>query len=171
MRALNGPHGAFFASSFRVEVEPLPSPLGPFVFLSSFLSSIQRFNICLASWPPWDPLGLCMAHFLDPRGPRGPWGLGLRAKGPQDPFTLILFSSFIPFSMTQTAPSFAFTTLSCPFLSGTLLGAPLGPLGTLPAPPLPWASQGPGPRHNCDPCDHLTLALRPRVGHLKGISL
>jgi hypothetical protein len=56
------------------------------------------------------------------------------------------FSSFLPFSKTQTAPSFTLLVL---FFSETLSRAPWGPLGTLPR-PLP-APRAPGFLTNVTP--------------------
>jgi hypothetical protein len=72
----------------------------------------------------------------------------LRAPGapndPQDPFTLILFSYFLPFSKKQTTPTFAFTALSGPLSFWDLSWRPWGPFRGP-----PWLL------HNCDPCDYV----------------
>jgi hypothetical protein len=127
-----------FAGSLGVEV-------GRLVFHYFFLSLIHQLDLVLLFWPLWAPLGLSRAHFRAPKCPLGPQG----------PPGLLYFDSFFFFS-NRTFVCFHSSFLSR-FLSATLLGAPWGPLGTIPGPP--WSSLGQGPRHNCVPCYRLTPSL------------
>jgi hypothetical protein len=124
-----GPQWGLFASFLGVEVWPLSSSTRAthFSFFPCFFNTAIRYcSVILVSLgPPRTEL----------------YGVPGAPKGPQDPFTLILFSYFLPFSKRQTAPTFAFTALSwaASLLGHVLqpLGALLGPLGPPSGPP--WA--------------------------------
>jgi hypothetical protein len=108
---LRGPNRSLFTGSLRIEV-------GPLIFLCFFLSFIHQLNLVLSFWPPWDWIWPIF----------GPLGTTWAPKGRQDHFTLIHFSSFLPFSKTETVPLFAFTALFwAAFFPGPFLGPPGDP--------------------------------------------
>jgi hypothetical protein len=99
------PIGAF-CLSLGAEVEPLPSP--PRAPCFSFF--LFFFNTPIRHWSglPGPPLRLSWPHYFD------------------------FFGSFLPFSKTQTAPSFPFTAFSwAPWAFSFPIGLALGPIATV----------------------------------------